>query len=151
MSGGDVTMTFDRSPAPCAVGSFEFLASQGYFDATTCHRFVDGFVLQCGDPLAQGFGGPGYRFDDELSGTETYPYGTVAMANSGPNSNGSQFFIVIGQSVNLPPDYVVLGTVDPASMATIETNIVAHGGVDPTDPNGSAPRQGGDIISVTVD
>ncbi|MCL1907317.1 MAG: peptidylprolyl isomerase [Propionibacteriaceae bacterium] len=150
MGAGKVTMTLDRSLAPCAVSSFETLASQGYFDATTCHRFVDGFVLQCGDPSATGMGGPGYRFADELTGEETYTYGTVAMANAGPDTNGSQFFIMLADADWMPASYTVMGTVDADSMKVIEQGIVAFGGVNPDDPNGSAPKQGGDITSVTL-
>jgi len=148
MDAGDVVMSFDRSGAPCAVHSFESLAAQKFFDDTSCHRLVPGFVLQCGDPTGTSTGGPGYEFADELSGHETYTYGTVAMANAGPNTNGSQFFIVLGQNVGLPPSYTVLGTVDTASMAVIES--IAAAGVDPSDPAGIKPAEGGHIQSVTV-
>ena len=92
---GPVTITMDRSRTPCTVHSFESLARQKYFDNTQCHRLVDSgiFVLQCGDPTGTGRGGPGYRFADEVSGSEKYPAGTVAMANAGKDTNGSQFFI----------------------------------------------------------
>ena len=83
------TLTLDADEAPCTVNSFVSLAQQGYFDDTTCHRLTttkeSGIsVLQCGDPTGTGTGGPGYAFDDELSGSETYPAGTLAMANAGP-------------------------------------------------------------------
>ena len=149
MGAGVVTMNLDRAGAPCAVNSFESLASQGYFDGTSCHRLVPGFVLQCGDPLGTGYGGPGYRFADELSGKETYVYGTVAMANGGPNTNGSQFFIVIADVAQLPPEYVVLGSVEPESMSVIMDGIVAFG-VDLTDPKGERPLADASINSVTL-
>jgi peptidyl-prolyl cis-trans isomerase B (cyclophilin B) len=149
MDAGDVAMTLDRVGAPCAVNSFESLAKQGYFDDTSCHRLVPGFVLQCGDPTGTGSGGPGYSFADELSGKETYPYGTVAMANAGPDTNGSQFFIVIGDDAQgLPASYDVLGTVDAASMAVIES--IAAQGVDSADAQGIRPAEGGHISSVTA-
>ncbi len=112
---GPITITMDRSKAPCTINSFESLARQKYFDDTRCHRLVDSgiFVLQCGDPTGTGSGGPGYSFADELSGSETYPAGTVAMANSGPNTNGSQFFLVYADSP-LPPSYTVFGQLDQA-------------------------------------
>ena len=126
MDAGDVTMTLDRAGAPCAVHSFESLAAQHYFDDTSCHRLEPGFVLQCGDPTGTSRGGPGYRYADELSGKETYTYGVVAMANAGPDTNGSQFFIVLGKDVGLPPQYDVLGSVSTAGMTVVES-IVAQG------------------------
>ena len=127
MSAGPVTIMMDRADAPCAVRSFESLAQQGFFNHTTCHRLVDTgiFILQCGDPTGTGMGGPGYRFDDELTGKETYPRGTVAMANSGPNTNGSQFFLVYADSA-LDPRYTVLGHMDETSTAVI-AGIAARG------------------------
>src|SRR5690606_19834625 len=88
-SAGDLAVTLDADTAPCTVNSFLSLADQGYFDDTTCHRLTtEGiFVLQCGDPTGTGTGGPGYSFPDELEGTETYPAGTLAMANAGPDTN----------------------------------------------------------------
>ncbi len=147
MDAGDVTMTLDRSNAPCAVNSFASLVSQGYFDDTVCHRLAPDFVLQCGDPSASGYGGPGYRFADELTGNETYTYGVVAMANSGADSNGSQFFIVLGQDVGLPASYVVLGQVTTESMRVVQS--IADQGVDPNDPAGTLPAEGGHIKTVT--
>jgi len=148
MDAGDVVMNFVRDSAPCAVHSFESLASQKYFDNTSCHRLVLGFVLQCGDPTGSGSGGPGYSFKDELTGSETYPVGTVAMANSGANTNGSQFFIVIGTTYSLQPDYTVLGTVDAASMQVVQS--IVDQGIDPSDPQGIRPAEGGHIQSVTT-
>jgi peptidyl-prolyl cis-trans isomerase B (cyclophilin B) len=111
-SQGPLTFTLDRAKAPCAVASFVSLADQGYFNATSCHRLTTTgiFVLQCGDPAANGSGGPGYSFGDEVTGKEKYTRGVLAMANSGPNTNGSQFFIVYKNST-LPPSYSIFGSV----------------------------------------
>jgi peptidyl-prolyl cis-trans isomerase B (cyclophilin B) len=117
-SQGDLELSMDRSKAPCTVGSWDFLAEQGYFDGTVCHRLTTAgiFVLQCGDPSGSGSGGPGYQFADENldalgSGQSvTYPRGTVAMANAGPGTNGSQFFLVYKDSP-LPPNYTPFGTI----------------------------------------
>lgn len=129
LNGEPAELTLDRGRAPCTVNSFVSLAGQGYFDGTDCHRLADGgiFVLQCGDPGGTGAGGPGYEFDDELSGTETYPAGTLAMANAGPGTNGSQFFIVFADTP-LPPDYTVFGTIDPAGLELVRG--IAVGGQD---------------------
>ena len=117
-----LAITLDRAAAPCTVHSFESLAEQGYFDGTACHRLVDSgiFVLQCGDPSGSGSGGPGYSFADELEQTDGYPAGTIAMANAGANTNGSQFFIVYADSP-LPNDYTVFGSLDAAGIEAITT------------------------------
>jgi peptidyl-prolyl cis-trans isomerase B (cyclophilin B) len=111
-SRGSMTFTLNRAGAPCAVESFLSLAAQHYFDHTTCHRLTSGSlsVLQCGDPTGTGSGGPGYSFADELTGKEKYTRGVLAMANAGPNTNGSQFFIVYKDS-QLNPAYTVFGSV----------------------------------------
>lgn len=128
-SAGDIPVVLDAAAAPCTVNSFTSLASQGYFDETPCHRLTtEGiFVLQCGDPSGSGMGGPGYSFPDELSGQETYGPGTLAMANSGPDTNGSQFFLVYGDSP-LPPAYTVFGTVTEDGLAVVEE--IARKGTD---------------------
>ena len=133
-SAGAVHATLDADATPCTVNSFVSLADQGYFDDTPCHRLTTQgiFVLQCGDPTGSGSGGPGYTFDDELSGQETYPAGTLAMANAGPDTNGSQFFIVYGKTP-LPPSYTVFGTVGAEGLATVKAVAqkgVAGGGAD---------------------
>jgi peptidyl-prolyl cis-trans isomerase B (cyclophilin B) len=109
---GTITVRMLTSAAPCTTFSFRFLASQGYYNQTHCHRLtVQGiYVLQCGDPTGTGAGGPGYEFNDENLAGATYPAGTVAMANAGPNTNGSQFFFV-WKDTTLPPDYTPFGTV----------------------------------------
>ena len=90
-SAGDIPISLDADTTPCTVGSFVSLAEQGYYSDTTCHRLTTSgiYVLQCGDPSATGMGGPGYSYADELDGSETYPAGTLAMANAGANTNGS--------------------------------------------------------------
>jgi len=110
---GPLTFTLDRAKAPCAANNFAFLASKKYFDGTPCHRLTTGAqfgVLQCGDPGGSGSGGPGYSFADEVTPDLKYTKGVLAMANSGPNTNGSQFFIVY-RDTQLQPNYTVFGTV----------------------------------------
>jgi len=141
-NSGDINATLDRGAAPCTVNSFVSLADQGYFDDTTCHRLIPGFVLQCGDPSATGMGGPGYSFADELTGSETYTRGVLAMANSGPDTNGSQFFIVLADTA-LDADYTIFGSVDDAGMAVADA-IVAKGTV------GESPAETVAIESVTA-
>jgi peptidyl-prolyl cis-trans isomerase B (cyclophilin B) len=115
---GTLGLTLDRKAAPCAVESFVSLAEQHYFDSTPCHRLTSGAlaVLQCGDPKGTGSGGPGYSFGDELTGKEKYTRGVLAMANSGANTNGSQFFIVYKNS-QLQPQYTVFGKVSSGLSA----------------------------------
>ncbi|QGF24460.1 peptidylprolyl isomerase [Raineyella fluvialis] len=117
---GNVTVTMDRAEAPCTINSVESLAGQGFYTGTSCHRLADNglFMLQCGDPTGTGGGGPGYRFADEVAPRTTYPAGTVAMANAGADTNGSQFFLVY-QDSRLPPAYTVFGHLDDASTAVI--------------------------------
>jgi peptidyl-prolyl cis-trans isomerase B (cyclophilin B) len=148
---GDVGLTLDAATAPCTVNSFVSLAEQGFYDDTTCPRIGDqeGFgILQCGDPTGTGAGGPGYSFADELSGDETYPAGTLAMANAGPDTNGSQFFLVFRDS-QFPPSYTVFGTIDEAGIEVIET--IAAEGNDASNPaGGGAPNKEVTIEAVTV-
>ena len=129
-SAGDVPMTLDAGTTPCTVNSFVSLARQGFFDGTSCHRLTTQgiYVLQCGDPTGTGAGGPGYSFPDELSGKETYGAATVAMANAGADTNGSQFFLVYGDS-QLPPSYTVFGKMDPAGLKVVKA-IAAKGTAD---------------------
>ncbi|MGD7731759.1 peptidylprolyl isomerase [Propionibacteriaceae bacterium G57] len=147
MAAGTVTITMPRENAPCAINSFQSLAEQGFYDDTKCHRLVDSgiFILQCGDPTASGTGGPGYAYADELKGTEKYTRGTVAMANRGKDTNGSQFFIVWSDS-SLAADYTVLGTIDEASLVTIGK--IASQGVDAT--NGVSPIADAGIRKVVL-
>lgn len=140
-SQGPIGLTLDNAKSPCTVNSFVSLAKQGFLNNTPCHRLTTNpglKVLQCGDPTGSGTGGPGYEFANEyptdqyppydsgLKSAVTYPRGTVAMANAGPDTNGSQFFLVYGDS-QLPPQYTVFGTINDAGLATLDK--IAAGGV----------------------
>ena len=148
---GDIGLTLDAATAPCTVNSFVSLAEQGFYDDTPCPRIgdQDGFgILQCGDPTGTGAGGAGYSFADELSGDETYPAGTLAMANAGPDTNGSQFFLVFRDS-QFPPSYTVFGTIDEAGLATID-KIAAVGNDGANPAGGGAPNEDVTIEKVTI-
>ncbi len=106
---GDVTITFNKGTTPITVNNFVSLARKGFYDNTVFHRVIKGFMIQGGDPKGDGTGGPGYRFNDEPF-TGEYTRGTVAMANAGPNTNGSQFFIMHAD-YPLPKNYVIFGHV----------------------------------------
>ena len=109
---GDISVELFVGEAPVTANSFAFLAKEGFYDGTVIHRVVPGFVVQMGDPTGTGTGGPGYQFADELASARNRGYGrgTLAMANAGPDTNGSQFFICIGDA-GLPPAYSVFGEV----------------------------------------
>ena len=141
---GTLRVALRPNVAPHTVNSFVNLARYHYFDGTTCHRAIQGFVVQCGDPTATGTGGPGYEFADELP-TEAYQVGSVAMANSGPDTNGSQFFIITGASgAALPPQYSLFGQVVPDDMDVVAAlDAVAN-------PADGPPLQPIDIVSVTI-
>lgn len=139
-SQGPIPMVMDRAQAPCTVQSMEHLVREGYYDNTVCHRLTAYStlkVLQCGDPFAASVGSPGYRYKDELPTglpkweghkdptREVYPRGTLAMANAGPDTNGSQFFLVYEDSA-LPPNYSIFGCVHPVGMETLD-GIVENG------------------------
>lgn len=136
---GDIGVDLKTSAAPHTVNSFAFLAGQGYFDHTKCHRLTpqDIFVLQCGDPQGSGMGGPGYTLPDEnlkdkSLKSNTYPAGTVAMANTGQkHTGGSQFFLVYKDSP-LPPQYTPFGTIDAAGMKVLKK--IADAGAQAADP-----------------
>ncbi|HEX7100536.1 MAG TPA: peptidylprolyl isomerase [Acidimicrobiia bacterium] len=115
---GDVVIELDPVRAPLTVNNFVFLARDGFYDGVIFHRVVPGFVIQGGDPTGTGRGGPGYRFRDELEGEGRYSRGTVAMANAGPNTNGSQFFICL-EDVGLPHAYTIFGRVTEG-METVD-------------------------------
>ncbi|MGC8511977.1 MAG: peptidylprolyl isomerase [Acidimicrobiales bacterium] len=111
-SKGSMRISLDPVAAPVTVNSFVFLARYHYFDGIVFHRIIPGFVLQGGDPTGTGRGGPGYRFADELPKPGRYEVGSLAMANAGPDTNGSQFFVISGpQGVSLPPQYSLFGKV----------------------------------------
>jgi cyclophilin family peptidyl-prolyl cis-trans isomerase len=107
---GDITIKINALDTVMASTNFVYLARIGFYDGTIFHRVVKDFMIQGGDPLGNGTGGPGYNFNDEPFDGE-YVRGAVAMANSGPNTNGSQFFIVQKDSPNLPKDYIIFGKV----------------------------------------
>ncbi|HEV2369209.1 MAG TPA: peptidylprolyl isomerase [Acidimicrobiales bacterium] len=109
---GTMEIALDPLAAPKTVNNFVFLARWHYFDGIHFHRVIPGFVLQGGDPEGSGRGGPGYQFEDELPKPGRYEVGSLAMANAGPNTNGSQFFVISGQDgVGLPPQYSLFGKV----------------------------------------
>ncbi len=111
-SKGTLEIALDPLGAPATVNNFVFLARWHYFDGVIFHRVIPGFVLQGGDPTGTGTGGPGYRFADELPKPGRYELGSLAMANAGPNTNGSQFFVISGpDGVRLPPLYSLFGKV----------------------------------------
>jgi peptidyl-prolyl cis-trans isomerase B (cyclophilin B) len=134
---GHIGLLLANNESPCTVNSFASLAQQKYFDDTKCHRLTLS-ILQCGDPTADGTGGPGYEFADEYPADQykpgdpaahepvTYPRGTLAMANSGPNTNGSQFFLVY-KDTPLPPAYTVFGKIQKDGLATLDK--IAKGGI----------------------
>ena len=109
---GTIVISLDPINAPKTTNNFVFLALDHYYDGIIFHRIIKGFVCQGGDPQGSGMGGPGYRFEDELPKPGKYAIGSLAMANAGPNTNGSQFFIISGQSgCTLPPLYSLFGQV----------------------------------------
>jgi cyclophilin family peptidyl-prolyl cis-trans isomerase len=138
-----MTIALDPIAAPTAVNNFVFLARYHYFDGVVFHRVIPGFVLQGGDPTGTGRGGPGYRFDDELPAPGRYELGSLAMANAGPNTNGSQFFVISGPSgVRLPPQYSLFGKV----IAGLD--VVAA--IDAIGTSSGKPKEGVTIESVTI-
>ena len=141
-TAGNIGLQLDNAKSPCTVNSFASLAQQGYFNDTPCHRLTTSptlSVLQCGDPTGTGTGGPGYQFANEYPTDQypkydpgadrpvLYPRGTLAMANAGPGTNGSQFFLVYRDS-QLPPQYTVFGTIDETGLATLDK--IAEAGVE---------------------
>ena len=132
-SHGTMVIALDPLAAPKTVNSFVFLARYHYYDGIVFHRIIPGFVLQGGDPTGTGSGGPGYRFADELPAAGRYKVGSLAMANAGPNTNGSQFFVISGpDGVRLPPLYSLFGEVVSGHdvVATIDAIGTASGHAD---------------------
>jgi peptidyl-prolyl cis-trans isomerase B (cyclophilin B) len=146
---GSIVINLLNSKATCTVNSFVYLASKDYFSNTPCHRLTTKgiFVLQCGDPTGTGTGGPGYTFDDENLAGATYPAATVAMANSGPNTNGSQFFLVY-QNTTLSPAYTPFGTI--VSGLNIIQQVAKAGTTNSNGPGDGAPKEKVQIESVTI-
>ena len=146
-TAGRFTITLDAKAAPHTVNNFVFLARQHFYDCVVFHRVIPGFVVQGGDPLGNGTGGPGYSFADELP-TTAYPLYSVAMANSGANTNGSQFFIVTGPSgESLPQSYSRFGQVTTGK--SVVTSINDSGNSDPA-AGGVPPLVIHRILSITI-
>ncbi|NCN44963.1 MAG: peptidylprolyl isomerase [Candidatus Pacebacteria bacterium CG10_big_fil_rev_8_21_14_0_10_36_11] len=127
-SAGEIVVELYADQVPNTVNNFVFLANEKFYDNTIFHRTIKGFMIQGGDPEGTGMGGPGYRFADEKFSGE-YTRGTIAMANAGPNTNGSQFFIM-HQDYPLPQNYVIFGkvisgieTVDKIATAPVKTSL----------------------------
>lgn len=148
LNGETVDLSLDRALAPCSVNSFLSLASQGFYDGTSCHRLTKSAglnVLQCGDPSGKGNGGPGYEYAPQVAQDAAYPKGTLAMANT-PTGEGSQFFIAYG-ATTISPSYTVIGTVSEAGMGVVDA-IAAQGVTD--DRQDGKPVAQADIESLTV-
>lgn len=153
---GEIPMELDRALAPCTVNAITDLVDQGYYDDTICHRMTTGglAVLQCGDPTGSGSGGPGFQFaneypTDELDDTAVqsiYPRGSIAMANAGPDTNGSQFFLNYADST-LAPDYTYFGNVTEEGLETLDA--IAETGVEGGASDG-APAEEVRIESATL-
>ena len=149
---GDITVDMAAADAPCTTNSFRHLADKGYFDGTSCHRLTTSsiFVLQCGDPTGTGSGGPGYQFGEEnlpADASDNYPEGTLAMANAGPGTNGSQFFLVY-KDTTLPPSYTIFGTITEG-LDVVQK--VADAGSDDSNGDGDGkPVQPISIKRVTI-
>jgi cyclophilin family peptidyl-prolyl cis-trans isomerase len=148
-SCGDIVIALDPAQAPVTVNNFVFLARQGFYNGLTFHRVVAGFVIQGGDPTGTGSGDAGYAFADELP-KDGYPTGSVAMANSGPNTNGSQFFIVTGDGSLLPNDYSRFGMVTAGVDVAKRIEGFANPNADPGDPATQKPTQPIYIYKVTI-
>jgi cyclophilin family peptidyl-prolyl cis-trans isomerase len=143
----EVLLYADRAPG--TVNNFVSLARWKYYDGTKCHRVIEDFVVQCGDPTATGSGGPGYSFADELPAAGEYKIGSLAMANSGPNTNGSQFFVITGNNgASLPPQYSLFGEV----TSGLDTAVKAMAALFNPDPAANGVPPTADIIvkSVTI-
>ncbi len=142
-SKGTMTIALDPQAAPRTVNSFVFLARYHYFEGIVFHRIIPGFVLQGGDPTGTGSGGPGYRFADELPAPGRYELGSLAMANAGPDTNGSQFFVISGpDGMRLPPSYSLFGKV-VAGLETVAT-------IDAVGSRSGKPSERVTIESVTI-
>ncbi len=143
---GDITFDLLMADAPKTVNNFVFLAREGFYDGSPFHRIIKSFMIQGGDPTGTGSGGPGYRFADEKV-QRRYERGIVAMANAGPNTNGSQFFICHGSnSEGLPPSYTIFGKVS-SGLDVVD----AIADVPTTGRERSTPTERITIDSVTID
>ena len=136
-SAGAMTLELFASEAPLTVNNFVHLARDGFYEDCQFHRVIKDFMIQGGCPKGDGTGGPGYRFQDEPV-TRSYVKGTLAMANAGPNTNGSQFFIVHGAEVGLPPNYTIFGMLTDGGdvLDTLANSPVSRGrSGEPSTPN----------------
>jgi len=154
-SKGAFTIDLFAKDAPKTVNNFVFLSKEGFYNNITFHRIIKSFMIQTGDPLGTGMGGPGYKFADELSSAHKYEPGIVAMANAGPNTNGSQFFICSGDdcsSLNKIPNYTIFGKVEDAGMATIQQIASTPVQMNPNggDSSPSMPKEKVTINSITI-
>jgi peptidylprolyl isomerase len=141
---GDLVIALDAVKAPATVNNFVFLALNHFYDGVVFHRIINGFMCQGGDPDGTGRGGPGYRFADELPKAGQYEIGSIAMANAGPDTNGSQFFLISGKSgVQLPPQYSLFGKVVKGIEIVDEMQRVPTSG-------GDRPKTDVVINSVTI-
>ena len=140
---GTMSIALDPIAAPLTVNNFVFLARYHYYDGIVFHRIIPGFVLQGGDPTGTGTGGPGYRFSDELPQAGRYELGSLAMANAGPDTNGSQFFVISGPSgMRLPPQYSLFGKV--------VTGMDVVAAIDAVGTQSGTPTERVTIESVTI-
>jgi len=151
-SKGTLTLELFADDAPLTVNNFVFLAQDGFYDNVPFHRIVKGFMVQTGDPTGTGMGGPGYQFADELPPVVAYEPGVVAMANAGPNTNGSQFFICSGENsryLNQQPNYSVFGRVTAGldTLTALEETPVKRSATGEM----SRPKEDVRIVSVTIE
>ncbi|SQG64789.1 peptidyl-prolyl cis-trans isomerase (rotamase) [Corynebacterium renale] len=155
---GKIGMELDRETAPCTVNAIEHLVENNYYDDTVCHRLTTSgiYVLQCGDPTGTGAGGPGFQFaneyptdekTDSATGPVIYPRGSIAMANAGPGTNGSQFFLNYKDSP-LAPDYTYFGQISDEGLKTLDS--IAEKGTESTGSGDGAPAEEVRIKSATI-
>ena len=143
---GDIVIQLLPKEAPITVNNFVFLARAGFYDGVKFHRVVKGFMIQGGDPTGTGAGGPGYKFQDELPTTRNYTKGTIAMANAGPNTNGSQFFIMLA-NYPLPKSYSIFGQVTSGQDVVDKIGNVP---VKVANGENSSPTVDVHIVTVTI-
>ncbi len=124
---GDIVIDLFAADAPQTVNNFVFLAKEGFYDGVGFHRVISGFMAQGGDPTGTGMGGPGYKFKDEINANK-HQAGSLSMANAGPNTNGSQFFLCFAPQPHLDPRHTVFGKVQEGSMSVVNA-------IPPRDPN----------------
>jgi peptidyl-prolyl cis-trans isomerase B (cyclophilin B) len=157
---GAVTVQIDRSAVPCTAANFAYLASRHFYDNVACHRVIDVglFAIHCGDPAGDGYGGPPYRYTDENLPTNkrpTYPKGVVAVVNSGPNTNQSQFYLVYADS-EVEPSLPVLGRITSGLDIVEQIAAAGHDNAFATNPDGTPgpggghPRKPLTVVSLTV-